>query len=92
MDFEQTDPVVTLDQLRGMLMELGALPLADRGQIAGLPPARADIFPTALATRIAVAEVGGFPSFRHSLFNLRYGLADKAMADARLVRIALEPH
>jgi len=33
------------------------------------------VFPTALATVLAVAEAGGFSSFRHSFHNLRYGLA-----------------
>jgi exopolyphosphatase/guanosine-5'-triphosphate,3'-diphosphate pyrophosphatase len=79
---EQTDTLVTLADLRALLAWLGALPLAPRQQIPGLPPARADVFPAALATVIALAETGGFPAYRNSLHNLRYGLAAEAL-DAR---------
>jgi exopolyphosphatase/guanosine-5'-triphosphate,3'-diphosphate pyrophosphatase len=37
------------------------------------------VFPSALATLIAVAELGGFDAYRNSLFNLRYGLAAEAL-------------
>ncbi len=76
---DQTDPVITVAQMRELLAWLGALPLAERQRIPGLPPARADVFPTALVTFIAVAELGGFSSFRNSLYNLRYGLADEVL-------------
>jgi hypothetical protein len=33
------------------------------------------VFPTALATVLAVAEIGGFNFFLHSSYNLRHGLA-----------------
>ena len=77
---EATPPDVVVATLRTLLRELGALPLAARRQVPGLPPARADVFPTALATLIAIAERGRFTSFRHSFFNLRYGLAAEALA------------
>jgi exopolyphosphatase/guanosine-5'-triphosphate,3'-diphosphate pyrophosphatase len=80
MKLELTAPVVTLAQLRNLLAELGTLSLADRQQIPGLPPARADVFPAALATVITVAELGGFSAYHHSLFNLRYGLAAEMLA------------
>ena len=76
---EQTDPSITVAQLRVLLASLGAMSLADRRKVPGLPPARADVFPTALATLITVAEIGRFDAYRHSLFNLRYGLADEAL-------------
>ncbi len=79
---EQTDSLVTLADLRALLAWLGALPLAPRQQIPGLPAARADVFPTALATVIALAEIGRFSAYRNSLHNLRYGLAAEAL-DAR---------
>ena len=72
---EQTDPFVTVAQLRELLGWLGAMPLTERRQIPGLPPARADVFPTALATFLAVADAGFFTGFTNSLHNLRYGLA-----------------
>lgn len=77
--FDQTDPVLTLAQMRELLDWLATLPLAERQRIPGLPAARADVFPTALVTLIAVAELGRFSSFRNSLYNLRYGLADEAL-------------
>ena len=48
--------------------------LEARQSIRGLPPARADVFPTALTTLLAVAVHGGFSAYHHSLFNLRYGV------------------
>jgi hypothetical protein len=33
------------------------------------------VFPTALATLLAVADAGELPAFRNSLHNLRFGLA-----------------
>src|SRR5690606_26187706 len=72
---EAISPIVEVGAMRTVLTELSALPLAQRKQIAGLPPARADIFPTALATLIALAGAANFTRFRHSLYNLRYGLA-----------------
>lgn len=77
--FAQTPSVITVAQVGTLLAELGAMPLAERRQVAGLPPARADVFPAALATLLAVAECGGFSAFRNSLFNLRYGLAATAL-------------
>ena len=70
-----TSPVISVELLRTLLGEIAALPVAARQQVAGLPAARADVFPAALVTALAVAEIGGFTSFRHSLHNLRYGLA-----------------
>lgn len=77
---DQTDPSIAIGQLRDRLASSGALPLSARKQIPGLPAARADVFPTALATLLAVAELGRFDAYRHSVFNLRYGLADEALA------------
>lgn len=77
--FEQTDSFVTVAQLQELLGWLGPMPLAQRRQVPGLPPQRADIFPTALATLLVVAEAAHAPGFQHSLYNLRYGLADEAL-------------
>jgi exopolyphosphatase / guanosine-5'-triphosphate,3'-diphosphate pyrophosphatase len=74
--FDATEPVVAVAQLRQLLEVLGEMPLARRKQISGLPRARADVFPVALATLITVAEVGGFSAYHHSVYNLRYGIAD----------------
>lgn len=80
LSLESTDTFVSLAQLRELLAWLGALSLAERKTISGLPPARADVFPAALATVIALAELGGFSGYRNSLFNLRYGLAAEALS------------
>lgn len=77
---EATSPDVVVATMRTQLREIGGLPLAQRRQVPGLPAARADVFPTALATLIAIADRGRFTSFRHSLFNLRYGLAAETLA------------
>jgi len=77
---EHTDARITVAQLRELLDWLGRLPLAERRKTAGLPPARADVFPAALATLIAVAEFGGFDGYRNSLYNLRFGLAAEALS------------
>jgi len=75
LEAEQTAPVVTLAEIRELLDFLAALTLAERQQVPGLPAARADVFPTALATMAAMAELGGLDAFHHSFYNLRYGLA-----------------
>jgi len=72
---ERANPLLGVALLRELLARLGPLDLAGRRRIPGLPPARADVFPTALATLLALAEVGGIQAFRHSLRNLRWGLA-----------------
>lgn len=73
--FDATPANVTVAQLRELLAAIGSLPLAERQRIPGLPSARADIFPTALATFIALAELGRFAEYFNSVYNLRYGLA-----------------
>jgi exopolyphosphatase/guanosine-5'-triphosphate,3'-diphosphate pyrophosphatase len=78
---EDTAAVVTVPQLQELFADLAALPLAERRNVAGLPAGRADVFPTALATILAVAEVGGFTEFHHSVYNLRYGLAADLLAE-----------
>jgi len=75
LKLDQTDTRLALPTLRELLAWLGALPLEARKNIPGLPPARADVFPTALATVIALAEIGGFDAYWNSLYNLRWGLA-----------------
>ncbi len=75
--FEASSPFVPREQLRTLLSQLTALPIAERRQVAGLKSGRADVFPTALATLIAVAETGHFAGFQHSVYNLRFGLADE---------------
>ncbi|HEX2101814.1 MAG TPA: phosphatase [Candidatus Synoicihabitans sp.] len=80
LPLEATSPRVAVAELRRLLFEVGRLPLAQRKQVPGLPAARADIYPTALATMIAIADLGRFDAYQHSLYNLRWGVADEALA------------
>jgi len=66
--------------VQDLLERVVALPLAERKRIPGMPEARADVFPAALITIDAIARHGGFPGFQHSLYNLRWGLADAALS------------
>ncbi len=80
---EKTPPVVTVAEIRALFDRVAPLPLAERRRIHGLPPARADVFPVALATILAVAEAAGVNEFQHSLYNLRWGLAAEALGGLR---------
>jgi len=71
----ETSPRITVAALRALLDDTARLPLEARKKIPGLPATRADVFPTALTTVLAVADFGGITAFRHSFRNLRYGLA-----------------
>lgn len=72
---ESLASLLTVRQLREQLEQACAVPIEQRRLIPGLPALRADVYPAALATLIAIAETGGLNSFRHSFYNLRYGLA-----------------
>ena len=79
---EETDPRLAVSQLREMLTQVGGLSLADRRKVPGLPSARADVFPAALSTLVALADLGGFDSYHHSLYNLRWGVASEVLCGA----------
>lgn len=68
--------LLSVSAIRDLLDHVASLPLSDRHRIRGLPEGRADVFPTALVTLLTVADMGGFDHFQHSLYNLRWGLAD----------------
>jgi exopolyphosphatase/guanosine-5'-triphosphate,3'-diphosphate pyrophosphatase len=72
---EKTETRIEVAQMRQQATELSALFLADRRRVPGMPSARADVFPTALITLCALADAGGITAFRHSFYNLRFGLA-----------------
>ncbi len=74
-----TSATITRDQLETLFARVSALPLAARREFPGLPAARADVFPAALATLLAVARPAGVERFTHSLYNLRYGIADELL-------------
>lgn len=72
---EDTPAVVSVNTVSHLLDELEPLTLDERKKIPGMPAARADVFPAALVTVLAVADVAGVDHFHHSLHNLRWGLA-----------------
>ena len=80
LPLEATPPSISIGDLQLLCDELATLSLVDRQHVPGLPAARADVFPTALATLTALAEVGGFNTYLHSLYNLRYGVAAELLA------------
>lgn len=79
VSLEDTPAVVTTATIYDLLDEVCPLSLEDRKKIAGMPAARADVFPAALVTVATVAEFGLFERFHHSLYNLRWGLAAQAL-------------
>jgi len=78
--FDQASPLIGVPLLRELLAKLGRLDLARRREVPGLAPARADVFPAALATLLALADLGAIQAFHHSLRNLRWGLAAEHLA------------
>lgn len=76
---EHTPSVIAASTLDNLLDELAPLDLEQRKKIPGMPAARADVFPAALATLLAVAETAALPRFHHSLYNLRWGLAAETL-------------
>jgi exopolyphosphatase/guanosine-5'-triphosphate,3'-diphosphate pyrophosphatase len=78
---EQTPALIEVPVMRDLLAVLAPMTLAQRKTVPGLPAARADVFPAALATMLAVADAAGLEQFHHSLHNLRYGLAAELLAN-----------
>ncbi len=63
------------ENLRQLLEQIGSQPYPDRLKIEKLSPGRADVFPTALATFLALIDLTKTDGLHLSLLNLRYGLA-----------------
>ncbi|MEN9401853.1 MAG: Guanosine-5-triphosphate,3-diphosphate pyrophosphatase [Verrucomicrobiota bacterium] len=76
---EDADPLISVETIGGMLDYLAPMSLDQRKAIPGLPSARADVFPAAIVTMLAVANAARIPSFVHSVYNLRWGLAAEAL-------------
>ena len=76
---EDTPSVVAVSTLDALLDEFAPLTLSERKLVPGMPAARADVFPVALVTLLAVAESAQLPHFHHSLYNLRWGLAAETL-------------
>jgi len=72
---DAANPLIGVALLRRMLAKVGPMDLAARGAVRGLAAARADVFPAALATLLALADLGSFQAFHFSLRSLRWGIA-----------------
>jgi exopolyphosphatase / guanosine-5'-triphosphate,3'-diphosphate pyrophosphatase len=75
-----TSPLIGVTLLHELLAKLAPLGLQDRKKTPGLSAERADVFPAALATLLALAELGGIQAFHHSFRNLRWGVAAELLA------------
>ena len=82
--FARSDSLIPVSILRDALRRVGSLPVGARCKIPGLPASRADVFPTALVTLLALADLGDIRAFRHSLRNLRWGLAAALLPNGHL--------
>ena len=78
---DQLNPsaIIPLTKLEELLEKIAPLNLEERRKINGLPAERADIFPAALITLITISLMGNFDRFRHSFYNLRYGIASELL-------------
>lgn len=79
LTLEETPAIIGTDTLHNMLDEMAHLTLEQRKAVPGLPAARADVFPAALITMLAVSDYAHIDRFHHSLHNLRWGLAAEAL-------------
>jgi exopolyphosphatase/guanosine-5'-triphosphate,3'-diphosphate pyrophosphatase len=77
---DDSSPEISVALLRELLDRVGALPLAARHALPGLSAARADVFPAALATLVAMADLTGCSVLRHSWWSLRHGVAAELLA------------
>ena len=75
MSLDDSSPEIPVAFLRELLDRVSPLSLAERQALPGLSAARADVFPAALATLVAMADLTGCTHFRHSWYSLRHGVA-----------------
>lgn len=68
-------PVLAVTELRRFGAQLAEMSLAERRRLPGLPAPRADVITAAVITLQELARAAGVDAFRHSFYNLRYGLA-----------------
>jgi exopolyphosphatase/guanosine-5'-triphosphate,3'-diphosphate pyrophosphatase len=76
------EAVLPVELLRAILSQVGPLPLEERRAVPGLAASRADVFPAALVTLLALAELSGIAAFHHSFRNLRWGVASELLSGA----------
>ena len=76
---EESSPVLPVPALQSLGDQVMAMPLAMRQKLPGLPAARADVFPAAIITLLALMAASGRTVLHHSVYNLRYGVADELL-------------
>lgn len=77
-------PRIPVERLLELARRACDLPQDERPRsLLGLPVSRADVFPTALLTVLAIADCANTGTFLHSFYNLRYGLASELLSSAR---------
>jgi len=81
VSLEDTPATIPLATLTALIDELAPLTVAERRAMPGMPAARADVFPAALVTLLALAETASLSRFHHSLYNLRWGIAAELLDD-----------
>ena len=79
LSLEDSPTLVEVRSLKEILALIGPMDLVARKSVRGLPASRADVFPTALTTLLALADLGAIDGFQHSLRNLRWGLAARLL-------------
>jgi len=70
-----TSPLLNKSHLQSWITALKTMTWEERVSIQGLPPSRADIFPTGIVILDTVMEWAKTDTLMHSFYNLRYGLA-----------------
>ncbi|KAF0096369.1 MAG: Ppx/GppA phosphatase [Puniceicoccaceae bacterium 5H] len=73
--FKEISPTIAYEDVCELVQELSALTFAERLEVPGLPPGRADIFPVALAIYQTLMEMADAQAIQQSLYNLRFGIA-----------------
>jgi exopolyphosphatase/guanosine-5'-triphosphate,3'-diphosphate pyrophosphatase len=82
LTLEASSATLSIKALKEISYTLSVMPLKERLNVPGLPKGRADVFPAALETLIALSELAHVENFHHSLYNLRWGLASEALSRA----------
>ena len=76
------DPHLSLAYLKTLYSEISAKHMYERSCIPELPPARADILPTALLVLITCLEYFQVDGYLHTFYNLRFGIAVELLGSA----------
>jgi len=80
VSMEDSSPDLGRERLEAFFHEVADYPMEERMRRAGVPSSRADILPAGLCAILAVMERTGAERIRHSLFNLRFGVASQLVS------------